>query len=220
MASFPRIAIGLLFLWPAAATADPVSCPIASPFTIAPSHITLTGNSGGGEGPGCFVSHGFEHLVLGIGTNPVPLPPIVPGTIQFGFAGIVHDLPGDDFAVQTFSFWGPLAGAARVEFWRDGELQSSINTTFAPNRLFTFNLSGVSADQIRLINTAPDPPGVNDLATMSFMDARVTNLTAPTPEPASVVLLTTGIAALYARKRRRVSDCHADGTLKHRTDSV
>ena len=125
-----------------------------------------------------------------------------PGTLLLDFDGIVKDLPGDDFAVRTFNLWGPLAGVTRAEFWLNGKLQSSVEKTLGPSKLFTFDLASVSMNQVRLVNMSVDA-GVKNQATMYFMDAAVTNLTPTpaTPEPTAILLLGTGVVALALRKR-------------------
>jgi hypothetical protein len=48
------------------------------------------------------------------------------------FAAPFSDGPGDDFAILTGSFWGPLASAARFEFLFDGLLQTVFTRRLGP----------------------------------------------------------------------------------------
>ncbi|MFC1996053.1 choice-of-anchor Q domain-containing protein [Chloroflexota bacterium] len=92
------------------------------------------------------------------------------------FAVPFTDGPGSDFAILTNSqAWGALADTALFEFFLDGTLQDSFTASLYPDELFQFDLSGsgLVADRIVVTNITPDPPGTNDLATMTFDDAGV-----------------------------------------------
>ena len=52
--------------------------------------------------------------MLSIGTNPAPAR--IPGTLALDLMASFGIFPATIFAVQTFGVFGPLAGAARVEF--------------------------------------------------------------------------------------------------------
>ena len=189
----PKMAIALLMMWPAVAAADPI-CPIGDPFTLRPSQSDVVGNSAGAPG-GCFTKPGGpDGLVWSLGTNGTP------GTLTMDFASTLVDVAGtDDFAVLTGTFFGGLTGLARFDFLLDGIVNMSFNTTLAPNQLFTFDLNGTSANQIRITNTTPDPQGTNNLGGMTFIDAAA----AQTPEPASIFLVGTGLIWLAGVLRDR-----------------
>jgi len=101
------------------------------------------------------------------------------GSLIMDFATPFTDGQGDDFAILTnSSVWGPLADTALFEFFLDSVLQDSFTASLAPDQLFQFDLpgSGVVANRVVVTNTTPDPPGINDLATMTFDDAGVAHL--------------------------------------------
>ena len=84
--------------------------------------------------------------------------------------------PGNDFAILTNSqAWGPLADTALFEFLLDGVLQPPFTASLAPDQLFQFDIpgSGLVANRVVVTNTTPDPPGINNLATLTFDDAGV-----------------------------------------------
>ena len=93
------------------------------------------------------------------------------------------------------------AGTLKLDF-PHGALQYSRVATLAPDQLFTFSLGlFASANQVWITNIAPDPPGVNNLATITLIDAAALPGDAPVPEPATLILIGSGLAAAFARRR-------------------
>lgn len=96
---------------------------------------------------------------------------VTPGSLIMNFAVPFTDGPGDDFAILTNSqSWGPLADNALFEFLLDGNLRASFIAELAADKLFRFELpgSGLVVNRVVVTNITPDPPGTNNLATMTF----------------------------------------------------
>lgn len=77
------------------------------------------------------------------------------------------------FVIKTAAEgWGPLAGAVLIEFFTGTKLRDSIDATLLADRENSFSLKpGVHFDRVLVTNTAPDPPGVNDDATVTLDNA-------------------------------------------------
>jgi hypothetical protein len=115
-----------------------------------------------------------------IGTN------LQPGRLILDFAVPFTDGPGNDFAILTNSqSWGPLADLALFEFYLNGTLATSFVASLTPDQLFAFDLpgSGVVANRVVVTNVTPDPPGIDDFATMTFDNAGVAY---PIAEPVTI----------------------------------
>ena len=167
--------------------------PLPPPYDTEPFDADIVGNSAGNL-LGSFRKDGgpgqFRYF---IGTD------ITAGSLIMDFDIPFRDGPGNDFAILTNSqAWGPLADTALFQFFLDGSLQAAFPAALAPDLLFQFDIPGdglVVADRIVVTNVTPDPPGINDLATMTFDNAGVAH---PIPEPSTFLLLGSGFAGLAA----------------------
>lgn len=182
------VATCLFLISMSSATAGCITTP---PFNTKPIDFDGFGNSAQNL-EGCFRDNGGpqERRVF-LGTN------FVPGRLTLIFAVPFTDGPGDDFALLTASqSWGPLASTALIEFLLGGATQATFDSVLAPSQLFTFELPGtdVIADSVRITNTSPDPPGIDNLAGMTFDDAAVAHVIST---PASIVLVSLGLAVVF-----------------------
>ena len=181
------------------AAAEPVGC-IDAPFTLRPVEVTAVGNSAQAH-TGCFTTWAGSDMAIFLGTEAS----VGAGTLKLDFAQTFTDGPGDEFALRTGSFWGPEGGPVLLQFLLDGALQYSRVATLAPDQLFTFSLGlFASANQVWITNIAPDPPGVNNLANITLIDAAALPGDAPVPEPGTLILIGSGLAAALARRRSTV----------------
>jgi hypothetical protein len=152
------------------------------PFNIEPFDTDLSGNAAGNLEGSFRVDGGPQQFRYFLGTEPS----VGPGRLILDFAVPFTDGPGDDFAILTNSqAWGPLAESALFEFLLNGSLVTSFAASLTPDQLFQFDLPGndVVANRVIVTNITPDPPGFNDLATMTFDNAGVAYLLA---EPVAI----------------------------------
>lgn len=144
--------------------------PLPPPFDTEPFDTHAVGNAGANLLGFFRQDGGPQQFRYFLGTN------ITPGSLTMDFAVPFTDGPGNDFAILTSSqSWGPLADRALFEFFLGGNLQASFIASLTPGQLFQFDLpgSGLVADRVVVTNITPAPPGINDLATMTFDNAGV-----------------------------------------------
>lgn len=179
--------------------------PLPSPYTISPYTTAGFGNSARNLFGSFRENGGSEQYRYFIGTNGGP------GGFTMEFARPFTDGAGFDFAILTNSqSWGPLGDVALFEFFLGEVLQGSFSAILAPDQLFEFDLpgSGLVADRVRVTNMSTDPPGINNLATMTFDNAGVAYSAVPVsgiPEPSSIALVTLGLVCfrLFSWRHRR-----------------
>lgn len=143
------------------------------PFDTEPIDTELAGNSAANLFGFFRQDGGPQQFRYFIGTN------ITPGGLTMDFAVPFTDGPGDDFAILTNSqTWGELADQALFEFFLGGNLQGSFIATLAPDQLIQFDLpgEGLVADRVVVTNITPDPPEIDNSATMTFDNAGVAYL--------------------------------------------
>jgi hypothetical protein len=194
-AIFVLVIIGFLVFF-----ADLAFGVLPPPFNTPPYDSDTKGASAGRDSGGFLprISEGYTHLVCWLGTNGTP------GSLSLKFSAPFTDGAGNDFAILTGGEgWGALADQAEFKFYRANTFIDSFSASLGPNALFAFDLPGYGmvADQIVITNITPDPPGVNNLATMEFRDAGVAYTI---PEPATLLLLGLG-AAIATRKQKSKS---------------
>lgn len=176
-----------------------VATPLPSPYLITPVDTDGFGASARND-LGSFRDRGDpEQYRFFIGTD------VRPGGFTMDFSSPFTDGAGADFAILTNSqSWGALAGSALFEFILNGVVQTSFIAQLAPDLLFEFDLpgTGVVANRIRVTNISQDPPGINNLAVMTFDNAGVVYAN-PVPEASTLAMLSIGLAciALYRRPR-------------------
>jgi hypothetical protein len=173
-----------------------IAAPLPPPFDTEPFHTNGQGNSAANLFGSFRQDDGPGQLRWFIGTN------ITPGGLIMDFPRFT-DGPGKDFAILTNSqSWGPLADRAQFEFFLDNKLQASLTASLAPDRLFQFELpgSGLVGDRIVVKNITLDPPGINDLATMTFDNAGIAHAV---PIPSTLPLFILGALALFGVVQRR-----------------
>lgn len=171
--------------------------PLPPPFDTEPFHTKAFGNSAANLLGFFRKDGGPRQFRYSLGTD------IIAGSLLMDFATPFIDGPGNDFAILTNSqSWGPLADMALFEFFLGGTLRASFTAPLAPDQLFQFDLPGSSlvVDRIVVTNITPDPPGINNLATMTFDDAGVTYVV---PEPSTITLFGFGTLGLLGCARRR-----------------
>ena len=194
----PLLMLSALVVGSLPAGAEPIGC-LGAPFTLRPVMVSAVGNSAFADNGGCLSNAMFDDLSSYLGTDAT----VGPGTLKLTFASPFTDQPGDEFAVRTGAF-GPQGGPALLQFLLNGALQYSTVATLVPNSVLTFGLNAFgAANEVWITNLAPDPPGVDDLATISFIAAAAVPAVAPTPEPGTLLLLGSGVAALLGRRARR-----------------
>ena len=169
-----------------------VSAELAYPYDNAPFTSGGGGNSAGRNSGGYLnrPESNYYSLISWIGTNNIP------GYLQLDFEIPFTDGQGNDFAILTSSeSWGYLADIAQFSFYLDGSLQGSFDAHLIADNLHEFDLPGdnIVANRIVITNITPDPPGINDNATMAFIDAGVAYTV---PEPATLVMLGFGVLML------------------------
>ncbi len=154
-------------------TRNVIEASLPAPFDTEPFDTEATGNSAANLFGFFRQDGGPEQFRYFLGTN------FTPGSLIMDFAVPFTDGPGNDFAILTNSqAWGPLADTALFEFFLNGDLQASFVASLTPDQLFEFDLpgSGVVADRVVVTNITPDPPGIDNLATMTFDNAGVAYL--------------------------------------------
>ena len=176
---------------------DSAYAKLTPPHDTAPFTINALGNAAMRNSGGFFKipDRGFSSLVVWLGTETTP------GSLAMHFSNPFLDGPGFDFAIRTSAeAWGPLAGNASFEFYNNGTLKGAFNSTLHADRLFEFELpgDGIIANRIVVTNITPDPPGINDDATMAFIDAGVAHTI---PAPAALLLCAFGAATLKICKK-------------------
>ena len=167
---------------------------LAPPFDTEPFNTDTTGNAGSNFEGSFRRLGGPPQFRYFLGTEPLPAGP---GRLILTFS-LFTDGPGNDFAILTNGqSWGPLADKALFEFFLGDTLQTSFAAALAPDRLFEFELPGddVVANRVVVTNITPDPPGVNNLAGMTFDAAGVSH---PVTEPSTFLLLLIGLGSLLA----------------------
>ena len=170
---------------------------LAPPFDTEPFNTDTTGNAGSNFEGSFRRLGGPPQFRYFLGTEPLPAGP---GRLILTFS-LFTDGPGNDFAILTNGqSWGPLADKALFEFFLGDTLQTSFAAALAPDRLFEFELPGddVVANRVVVTNITPDPPGVNNLAGMTFDAAGVSH---PVTEPSTFLLLLIGLGSLLAMGR-------------------
>ena len=154
--------------------------PLPPPFDTEPFDTDVVGSSAANLLGFFRQDNGPQQFRYFLGTD------ITPGSLIMDFAVPFTDGPGNDFAILTSSqSWGPLADTALFEFSLDGNFQASFIASLTPDQLFQFDLpgSGLIVDRVVVTNITPDPPGINNLATMTFDAAGVAHLIA---EPVTI----------------------------------
>ena len=167
------ISMGMVMILLLGAVSRTFGDPLPSPFDTEPFDTDAAGNSAANLFGFFRRDGGPEQFRYFIGTN------FAPGSLIMDFAVPFTDGPGNDFAILTNSqAWGPLADQALFEFYLGGNLQASFVASLAPDQLFQFDLpgTGLVADRVVVTNITPDPPGIDDLATMTFDNAGVAYL--------------------------------------------
>ena len=152
---------------PSKASGDPYA-----PYIIEPNNTDSLGNSASRNSGGYFdrPDFGYFNLVYWLGTNDEP------GRLILFFDSPFGDGPQEDFAIVTGQeVWGTLADTARFEFYLDDVFKGSFEASLSANQIFTFDLPGnnVTVNRVEIINSTPDPPGINDLAAMEFIYAGI-----------------------------------------------
>jgi hypothetical protein len=220
-----RLAVAALalFLLPAVVSADPLvvtggstrthnCCGAGGPFTLTGDNFALNGFTGSGAGFSRFVKAGeeirfgarFNGTDIMQGTNVqfngVTYPQMhYEGTFSIGGTVIVPlDAPSSGIFTVTapFTFTADLKGCATNNINILGVCQSPLifDTTFIGQGIATVELEGLISP--------------NDGSVVYIVGRTTYQFTEPVPEPATLVLLSTGLAGVVgvARRRRRVKN--------------
>lgn len=160
-----------------------ISTSLPEDFSIAPSSTDGFGNSARRDSGGFLKnpSQHYEHLVYWIGTN------LTAGSLILDYSTPFTDGVGYDFALTTGSeVWGALASTASLSFYFGGTLLAYIDDfSLTSGATYAFEMpgDGLIVSRVVITNTTPDPSGINDLATMEFIDAGAAYVSS-VPEPA------------------------------------
>lgn len=179
------------------------------PYQTGARNNSACRDSGGAFHRDCPSGWVYNNLVYWLGTEIIPSSGITePGTLVMDFATPFSDVEDRDFAVLTgWECWGPYAGDVRFDFYMNDTIVGSMNCFLLPNSLNEFELpgTGIVANRILLVNTAIDPPGINNDACIELRDAGISRYGAnphPIPEPSSLILLCLGLSGTYLSRKR------------------
>ncbi len=190
----------LLLLFVATSSHAIPTLPLPPKYATDPFDTDVIGN-GAANFSGLFRQDGGpQQFRYFIGTN------VTPGSLILDFSQPFTDGAGADFALVTNSeSWGVEADTALFEFFSAGVLQASFSASLLPDQVFEFDLpgTGLVADRVVVTNTTPDPPGTNNLATMTFDAAGVAYPTGlPVSEPSTLGLAGLSLLGLVFARRR------------------
>jgi hypothetical protein len=164
--------------------------PLPFPFVTTPFDTDTRGNASANDSGMFRQDGGLPQWRYFLGTEGTP------GSLIMDFAAPFTNGPGPDFAIVTSAeSWGPRADVALFEFFLEDTFQAAFPAPLDPDKIFLFDLLGsrLVANRVIVTNLTPDPPGINELGTMTFDNAGVAHLLV---DPSTFVLLSAGLSAL------------------------